>query len=298
MNYTVSTLFMAFAKGQESTEFEVKRYIGVAPVQILKVNPTKVEIGEVFGNEPEEAPKYTGTTTIDDKEVKQARIDFIVRTVAEKANNISLNTRVTFFISDAPQFNRDKSKVQVVNKYGEFAYLPIEDVKNKTFPDNMNWYCMDGVRPAYRGEEHLTGFLKDFLCVPNRTYTDKKDGARKEIKDLSEAEAQLGHISDYFNGDISEIRDILSSRPDNLIKLCFGVKTTDDNKMYQDVFIRHTVRNRSTNYSKLDSEIQAAKNAGSYPNTEFSVEPLHEYSVQATTFSEAPSGEAPKGWFE
>ena len=42
-------MFMAFAKGKESVEAApVKRYIGVAPVTVLAVNPTKAELEKIF----------------------------------------------------------------------------------------------------------------------------------------------------------------------------------------------------------------------------------------------------------
>ena len=41
--------FMAFANGKESTEgASIKRYIGVAPVYVLAVNPTKAELEQIY----------------------------------------------------------------------------------------------------------------------------------------------------------------------------------------------------------------------------------------------------------
>ena len=48
MNKT-NKLFMAFATGKESTESNgVKRYIGVAPVFVLAVNPSKAELEKLY----------------------------------------------------------------------------------------------------------------------------------------------------------------------------------------------------------------------------------------------------------
>ena len=44
--------FMAVAAGRESTEGSaVKRYIGVAPVFVLTVNPSKEELEKIYGVE-------------------------------------------------------------------------------------------------------------------------------------------------------------------------------------------------------------------------------------------------------
>lgn len=294
-------LMMAFAKGQESKEVVIHRYIGVAPVTILAVNPTKAELEKIYGSQLDKAPEYLGETTINEEKFPQVRIDFLVRTDAEKCNGIDMQSKLSFFLARTPDYNKDKTKVRVINKYGEDAWLPVEHAQAGTTPDNMSWYSMDGARIAYRGERDLTDFLKNFLVIPGRTYTDRQSGEKKVIPNLADAEAQLGQVEAYFKGDFTEIRDIIASQPTNKVKLCFGVKTTDDNKLYQDVFTRKTLRLRVTDYSRLDEEIQNAKANGSYPNTEFSVEPLHEYTVAATQFSQPDPAGAPAqpagGWY-
>ena len=46
----MNKLFMAFGKGTESKEGNVvKKYIGVAPVYVLAVNPTKAELEKLYG---------------------------------------------------------------------------------------------------------------------------------------------------------------------------------------------------------------------------------------------------------
>lgn len=287
-HYTVSNLFMAFAQGVETKDVEIKRYIGVAPVTVLAVNPTKEKMEEIYGSPQNKEPEYLGTTKVGGEDKAQARIDFIVKTVAEKANGIELISKVSFFISDSKEYSKDGNKLRVINKYGEDTWLTQEELDTKTPSEKMAWFNMDGVRAAYRGERDLTDFLKAYLSIPNRSYVDRDSGVRKVIEDLSSAEAQLGHIEDYFKGDFSEIADIVASRPNNRVKLCFGVKTTEDNKVYQDIFVKRTVRNRVTDYSRLDKDIQEAKANGAYPRTEFSVEPLHEYVLTPTSFTEPP----------
>ena len=78
-------IFMAFASGVESTEaVEIKRYIGVAPVSILAVNPTKKELEKIYNTTLEKEPEYLGEQDIEGLKVKTVRIDFIVKTDAEK----------------------------------------------------------------------------------------------------------------------------------------------------------------------------------------------------------------------
>ncbi len=303
-------LFMAFATGKESTEGNVvKRYIGVAPVSILAVNPSKTELEKIYDTEIENTPEYIGETEVGQEgtkyKVPQVRLDFIVQTDPEKSNGIDMKTKVSFFLAKEVRYNRDGSKVQVINKYGETTWLPIEDAKAGRVPENLSWFEPADFRPAFIGEEELTGFIKAYLNIPNKSYR-KKNGEVVELKDKSEAEARLDHIQDYFSGNFSELRSAIALQPKNKVKCMFGVRTTDDNKQYQTVYTQKFLKNNVTDYSKLDEELQERKTAGAYPTTEFSVCDLKEYTVESTDFGsngvndDLPfdtATESPSPWF-
>ena len=282
-------LFMAFATGKESTEgVAVKRYIGVAPVYVLAVNPNKAELEKLYDTELENAPEYIGEAEIGQEgnkhKVPQVRLDFIVQTDPEKCSGIDMKTKVSFFIKKEVRYNRDETKVQVINKYGETTWLPIENAKNGTVPENLSWFEAADFRAAFIGEEELTAFIKAYLNIPNKSYR-KKDGTVVELKDKSEAEARLDKIADYFKGDFSELRNVIALQPKNKVKCMFGVRTTDENKQYQSVYTQKFLKNNVTDYSKLDEELQERKANGAYPDTEFSICDLKEYSVEATEFA-------------
>ena len=303
-------LFMAFATGKESTEGNVvKRYIGVAPVSILAVNPSKAELEKIYDTEIENTPEYMGETEVGQEgtkyKVPQVRLDFIVQTDPEKSNGIDMKTKVSFFLAKEVRYNRDGSKVQVINKYGETTWLPIEDAKAGRVPENLSWFEPADFRPAFIGEEELTGFIKAYLNIPNKSYR-KKNGEVVELRDKSEAEARLDHIQDYFSGNFSELRSAIALQPKNKVKCMFGVRTTDDNKQYQTVYTQKFLKNNVTDYSKLDEELQERKAAGAYPTTEFSVCDLKEYTVESTDFGsngvndDLPfdtATESPSPWF-
>lgn len=298
MNNT-NYLFMAFASGRETTNSqEIKRYIGVAPVFVLAVNPTKDELEKIYNNTSDNAPEYLSKTEVNGKEVEQVRIDFIVQTNTERSNGIDLKTKLSFFLTNMPKYNRDGSKVQVINKYGETTWLSIEDAKNKVIPSNLSWFEAADIRPAYIGEAELTIFIKKYLNIPNKSYR-KSNGELVELENKADAEARLDCISNYFKGDFSELKTIASLLPNNEIKCMFGVRTTDDGKMYQAVYSHEFVKNNVTDYSKLDEDLQNRKQNGAYPTTEFSICDLKEYTVESTTFTpndqEMPNMTSP--WF-
>lgn len=310
-----AVVMMAFASGSESKENVRKLYKGVAPVFVRAVNPNKTVLSSFYGVDIEEDPVYMGETEIGNdgnkKTVPQVRIDFLVITNPEKSNGIEMKTKISFFIKKAFRYNRENTKVQVIDKYGQTAWPTIEEAKVHAIPQYENGPAnLDAdYRPAYIGEEDLVGFIKAYLNIPNPSfsYKDKNTGeiVVKTLPNLDDALARLDGIDNYFKGDFKELESILKLQPNNVVKACFGVRTTDENKQYQAVYTQKFLKNVITDYSRLDKDIQDKKDAGSYSTTEFSTEPLHEYNVEPTNFStgvsqstseDSSSTSGPWGW--
>lgn len=287
---TINYLFMAFAtSNKESVEstFQYKNYIGISPVTLLAVNPNKAELEKIYGREFENEPTYVSMTKEYDGKpsVQQVRLDFIVKTDPTFGNQIDYTSKVTFFLNNEYRYNRDKTKVQVINKYGETTWLSIEDYQNKNIPSNLSFFSPSGMRPCYVGEEDLTAFIKAYLNIPSRTYRNKA-GQLVQIENVADAEAQLEQIPNYFSGNITELKNIIAVQPTWKVKVLFGVRNTDDGKQYQTTYNRFFVKNGSSYYVKLQDTVQADKDRGAYPNTEFEFCNLKEYNVVPTEFKE------------
>ena len=175
----------------------------------------------------------------------------------------------------------------MIDKYGRTAWPTIEEAKNHVIPTYAtgNQARIDSdYRPAYVGEEELTEFFKTYLNIPS-----VEKWSNREIVGIidnpDDALARLEHIDRYFSGDFSEISEVVKYQPENKLKVLFGIKTTDANKKYQDVYTKMFLRNSSTDYSKLDGEVKSSQNAGAYPNTVFEVCDLHEYVETPTSFA-------------
>lgn len=291
LNYS----FLTFGKTQESKEaLSFKRYMGVGSSRVLAVNPDKKLLDELLGFESQNEPAYTGS----DDNGKFARIDFIVRTVPDDCNGIEITNRLSFFLRNAPAYNRDQTKVQVIDIYGNSSWAPVEDAKagNKLLSSNGNpLKIASKYRMAYNGEADLVDFLKAYLCVDDAfNYVNGawvlKDNAADDVFGLE-------HIKDYFNGDFSELREALKLQPNNKVKLLYGVRTTDDGHQYQAIATRHNMILRNAAGSKalerLEKELFNAKQAGSFANTEFKVQELAEYNVEPTDLSQTEAQSAP-----
>ena len=292
---------MAFGQGQVSSEGGIiKRYIGVASVFVLGVNPLKEELEKFYGRTLDNAPEYLGEAEVGNAKVPQARLDFIVKADPEKyldEHNQPLNfvSKVSLFIRRAYRYNKDNTKVQVIDKYGRTAWVTVEQAKAHEVPVYSNGPANidKNYRPAYIGEEELIKFLIAYLNIPScQRYVDGK-WVMNDADKLSDSEASLEHIEDYFKGDFSELKTIIGYQPNNKLKVLFGVRNTDDNKQYQTVYTRMFLKNGVSDYSKLDKDVKETQNSGALSTSEFDCTELHEYVVESTNFGEGGVGDAP-----
>lgn len=290
-NNKYSFNFMAFSKGNESVNESAnfKRYIGVAPVSILAVNPTKAELEKVYNRTIENEPNYISEIEVgaDKHKVLNARIDFIVKTdsYSPECKGVELISKLSFFIRKEYRTNRDNTKVQVIDKYGRTAWVTKEQYKNKEIPMYSNGPAnLDkDYRACFVGEEDLTNFVKTYLCIPN--VMKYVNNTWVMVDNPEDCEARLESVEKYFNNDFKEIKDIIQLQPNNRVKVLFGVRTTNDNKQYQTIYNQMFLRASATDFSRLEKDVTERKNAGAYSTTEFEAVPLKEYEVKATDFS-------------
>ena len=280
---------MALAKGKESKkELEIKKYIGVAPVYVLAVNPNKEKLEELYGRTLDKEPEY-----VTEKDgVKSARIDFIVKTNPERCGGIELVTKVSFFLADSFIFGKENTKTKIIDKYGRTAWVTKEELKEHAIPQYSTGPANidKDYRQCYKGEEELTDFMKVYLEIPNVQVFNRTTNSWHMAADPSQSEARLDNIADYFKGNFKELVDGVNMQPNNQVKVLFGIKNTEDGKQFQDVFTQKVLRSNATNYSYLENALEERKENGGYSNTIFEICTFKEYGIEPTTFgTEDPS---------
>lgn len=280
--------FLAIGKTQESTEAqEFKKYVGLGSSFVIAVNPSKKELEGIFGHEMTNDPEYV----VDTEQGKEARITFIVKTDPETNNGIEMINRAMFTLRNAPAYNRTGDKVQVIDKYGNFTWANADDAKagKKLLSKDGNPLKIDdSYRMACAGETALIDFLKHYLGVGD--VFNYVNGAWVKKDNDNDYIFGLEHIKDYFTGDVSEVKEAIALQPNNKIKLLYGVRTTDEGKQYQAIATRENLMLYNNAGSKaiarLETELARIKEAGSYPTTEFKVQELTEYTVEATNLND------------
>lgn len=297
---------MAISRGKESRETqEFKRYIGVAPVFIKAINPTKEEQEDLFGVKLDEAPVYIGKVADNNgNEYANARISIILQPDSEKIGFEMPLISMALFLQKRYRYNNDNTKVQVIDKYGRTAWGTVELAKaNKPLMDK-NGVPLNidhkSYRPAYVGEEELMNFVKTYLCIPNVSKWDANSRSWVPNTDINpeDCECRFDDLSKVFSGDFTEIKSALGFQPTNKVKVLLGVRTdTKSGKLYQAVYTKRFLSNAASKYDSLDREIQDSINNaianGRAITTEYRVVPVQEYTIEATTFSQDTSAVVP-----
>ena len=289
--------FLTVGKTSESTESNggYSKYIGVGSCHVLAVNPDAKKLEEIYGREMP-VPEYKG----EKDGIKWAMIDFILKTDPEASNGIETIVKASFFLRDEAVINREGTRQQVMDAYGNTTYGDIDDVENKKPLLTTNGNPAK-IGPVYdktiKGQADLVAFLKAFLVVPDAFIFP--NGKWELGPKADEGKFGLDNIKDYFNGNVKEIRDAIALQPNNKVKMLFGVRTNpEDNKQYQDVCTRGDLilPNYSNAFDRLEKRLADAKSNGSFPNTEYKVCILQEYKIEASDLDSAAENSSSTPW--
>lgn len=302
---------MAVSKGQKSTESAVRKlFIGVGSSYVLAVNPNREELEKIRGRALEKDPEYLSTLAVGDEEIPQIRIDFICKPDPKMyfdSQNQPVNTDITVsvYLKKQYKYSPRYDKYQIMDKYGRTAWATKDDIQAKRIPlcntkdgGTMPANISRDYFVAYDGLDELVKFIRAYLNIPNVEIWENKRVVGL-IDNPSTAEVMLDRVDDYFKGDVSELKEIISYQPGNKLKIAYGVKTAPDNRQYQTAYTRMFLKNNvgkdklSGIYTRLNSDIQSAKQNGALSTSEFDCTELHEYVVTPTTFSPQNQTEMP-----
>ena len=117
----------------------------------------------------------------------------------------------------------------------------------------------------------------------------KKFEMKRKEEELAESVCVLDHLDDYFKGDISELREILSYQPDNRVKVVLGIRTNNSGNQYQAAYTKQWIKLGASNYKnvakRIEDEEKNARDNGREPSTQYVVGPLEEVTLKATNYT-------------
>lgn len=294
-------LFFTIGKVQDSNveSKSFKKYVGVGNAKVLAVNPTKAELKELAGYEPQEEPVYTGVQEVDGKNLPYVRVTFLVKVEPEANNGAEFTHQLSFFVRKQYNKGSQSGKYEVYDDYGNTAWGEEDVVKNnkQIMYANGPASIIGSYRPAYIGFTALVDFLRKLAGVPNSMDYQNGTYIPKTGKELEESKFNFTdeEIEGLFKGNVSFLKEIVELTSKNTVKAVFGVRTNPENgNEYQDMYAK-VMRGNAFNTDSLVKEITAAQNRGGLNNRVFEFTPIHEYVVTPTDVSntsELPFGDA------
>jgi hypothetical protein len=201
---------MAIASNDSSVEVGgggIPLYCGVATVNVIAVNPTLGELHSLGINVKSEQ-NYTGILM---GERVLNKLTFWVRNAEHE-----FTTRFDILVQPEERPESRTGKYQWINKFGQTAW----GTENPS--TQYEWFKNEGVRRSYVGEEMLIDFMRAWANVG-------RDG-----------ECAIDDIAAVTSGDVTELKQYVSSLKENRLRLLMGVK---DDK-YQTVYTKHFGREK------------------------------------------------------
>ena len=125
---------------------------------------------------------------------------------------LKFSNKLAIWIDDRPRWNRDRTKVEWINKFGTTAWTLNEQILEEsqlTEPPDYSWFKKDSARPALVGEGQLSQFIRAWANVP------------------LDSQASLDNPAALAKGDVSELRALLKDIPTNEVKILNGVKKVE-----------------------------------------------------------------------
>lgn len=259
---------MNFSQPTEQVESNFPKkevFLGKVAYRVIAVNPNKEQLKAINQYVPDEEPVYTGKREINGQEFNLANVTVYLQNVS----NNDIVDRVTYSVIDNVQLSAT-NKLAAINKYGNDAWIEESHINAKTLPSNMEWFLNEGIKPAKRGEKELVRFiraLRNFKTISNKSTQEEKDAY---VSLFEEADLQK-----LFKGDFSDIRSILMANPESKVGFLLGARTTDEGKVYQDMYKEYPLRSYMINNDKSDEylikDVISSQENSKYANTYFDV---------------------------
>lgn len=223
------------SKNPSSGEYvDIRKYIGVASVNVLAINPNNEKLRKYGWSIPEGAdePVYVTTRTDENgKPVKSARVRFLVQIQdLEDKPVVSLD----FWCRPEIMVNREGNKCKIIDAYGRTAWGTKDEITNHQIPEYKDGAKANISTPykcCHPGEEELVGFLFKYLNITPLQIFDRNK--QSWVPSKNPGRLTIDSWNSICNGNVTELAQYLSLQPENRVKVVLGLRNTEDNKTYQ-----------------------------------------------------------------
>ena len=261
-----------FSDQQEDTSIEQKPvFLGKRAFKIAAVNPDEAWLKANKFYVGDKEFERNGTMQTKNKPEgtvnRFAEVDVFIKDAFDEATGPAL--KVTFMIQDRYNISNDGLKCQIINKYGQTLWVPIEEARSLvvsnpfigTYP-----YVLDGIKPCLVGEESLVTFIRNLRNLNNvKAETSPED--RLKLSSMFDKK----DLDKMFAGNFKDIANLIN-HGDTTIGYLLGAKTSDKGSVYQDIYRDMPLRPYQIKGNKdeyLLKKVAKDQAESRYPNTFF-----------------------------
>lgn len=271
--------------------FDTKKYVGVASINVLSINPNNEKLRKYGWQIPESAeePEYIKS---DKNGNPFTRVCFLVQIQdLEDKPVVAMN----FMCRNEKALSKDGTKCKIIDAYGRTAWATKEEIANKRIPQYKNGPA--NISTPYHichvGEEELIGFLMKYL---NITPLQVFDSTKKEyVMSKNPGRLTIDNWNAICTGNMRELAEYVAMMPDNRVKVIFGVQTTPENRTYQTFLNTGYIGNgampdvSTMEYGRARKLIDKYFEGRENNTTTFSAAPVKEWVETATDVQESTS---------
>ncbi len=265
---------------------QLPRYIGVASVNILAINPDNAKLRKYGFNisDGSDEPNYIVTYTQPDGTKKQmTKIRFLVQIQDIESKPIIY---LDYLCSNKIVTNRDNTKGKIIDTYGRCAWATKDEIKGKQIPTYADGKAANIGTPyslCHQGEEEIITFLFKYLNITPFQIFNRATGKYENSK--NPGKLTIDNWEALCNGNIKELAQYVALQPENRVKVILGVNTTENNRSYQTFIPEGYIGNgalpdRTTgeynNANKLIERFMSMRDSNKYS---FSAKPVCEWKV-------------------
>lgn len=194
-----------------------KFYQGIGTFQVIAANPSKEEMEKLLNATLSQDINYLNINLGDGRSANKVML--IVKSLTPvNGQPTDAISRVEFLVSPNVRVSQG-GKTQFINKYGDTAWaMSLDELAGN---EKFKWFETASARPAYEGEEDLINFLKAWANVARG------------------GECTLDSIDRIVQGDVTELRQLISQLKDNTVRLLCGVDISSNGNMYQKIYTKY-----------------------------------------------------------
>ncbi|MBQ3950881.1 MAG: hypothetical protein II661_10435 [Bacteroidales bacterium] len=266
---------------------DIKKYIGVASINVLSINPNNETLRKYGWNIKEDAPEpeYAMVKDVNGKPVRTCRVRFLVQIQDLPDKPI---VPMDFWCDQTVRASKDGQKFEIIDAYGRAAWGTKQEILDKKIPLTSTGNVAKiatPYKPCHRGERDIVEFLFKYLNITPFEVWDRFQNCYVVSK--NPGRLTIDEWNAICSGDVRELARYVSMQPDNRVKVVLGIRTTEDNKAYQTFLNTGYIGNGATpaqdgEYASARKLIDKFNNGRENTAYTFSAAPVKEWTVTAS----------------